>query len=220
MNEDKIRQIATDVFNSMSNQSQFNVASIPVHTHNGTDTVKIPPTSVINFVSLPANNISNNTAGVPDPRAGVLSDDNISPFVDALPTVTYPLTVIEGFAPGSYSNFNGGDAPLGTTIGFYDANTLGTVAQLWMALEASHTTELDFTGTVVSGATSATLAVIWIWQSGAYTVKFSNGNIKQVTFTNGATTATWTGGLTSNSTKTFNVDIFTQWFGVDLTLTS
>lgn len=210
MNEDQVRKIVQDEMQ----KAQYNVSNVPFHVHNQIDSPNIPAISVTDFVSLPSNNTSNDTAGVPDPYAGVISDDNISPFEDAFPNVVYPTTVIGGFSPGDYSNFNGGDAPLGTLIGFYNANTLGTVSQLWIALEETHTTELNFTGSVSSGATSATLDVIWIWQDGDYIVKFSNGNTRTVTFSNGATTATWTGGLTSNATAIFNVTIFTQWFEI------
>jgi hypothetical protein len=63
---------------------------------------------------------------------------------------------------------------------------------------------LTFTATIAAGATSATLAtagvaVTWPYTSGAYNVWFSDNEQRLVTFTNGATTATWTGGITNAS---------------------
>ncbi len=217
MERDEIKKLIKEVFQEELGKTQFGVTAVPVHTHNGTDTVKIPPTSVFNFTNLPSNNTSNDRNGVPDPYAGVVSTDNISPFADPVLSIIYPTPVIVGFAPGDYSVFNGGDAPLGSTVAFYENPTSGTLAQLWIALEASHIVDQEqFTGSLALAATSATLAVIWVWQTGEYRVKFSNGNVRQVTFTNGDTTATWTGGLSATATKFFDVTIFTQWFGVDL----
>lgn len=59
---------------------------------------------------------------------------------------------------------------------------------------------LAFTGTVSSGATSATLAASWTGITGGYQVVFSDGETKTVTLTNGATTATWSVGLANTVT--------------------
>lgn len=59
------------------------------------------------------------------------------------------------------------------------------------------TQQLLFTGAPIAGATSATLSGNWTGVTGGYTVGFSDAEIKTVTLTSGATTATWTGGLTN-----------------------
>lgn len=61
---------------------------------------------------------------------------------------------------------------------------------------------VTFTGTVALAATSATLSGAWANPSGAYTVALfetSGGapEIRTITLTNGATTATWSGGLSA-----------------------
>lgn len=61
-----------------------------------------------------------------------------------------------------------------------------------------------FTATVSGGATSATLSAAWPYESGAWNVAFSNGLYRLVTLTNGATTATWSGGLSSSATASAN----------------
>jgi len=227
MDEAKVKQIAEEVakqvFQDQLNQSQFGVTAVPVHTHNGTDTVKIPASSVIDFISLLSRNTSNDTDGIPDAYSGVVSNDNISPFVTVDPTTIYPTPIVGGFGNGGgspdYSVFHGGEAPVGSLVAFYRNSAVSTTAQLWIALEGSSLKEgFQFTGALAMGATSATLAVDWAWISGDYTVKFSNGNTRLVTFTINDSTATWTGGLSAVATDTFNVFIFTQWWGVDLTL--
>jgi hypothetical protein len=54
---------------------------------------------------------------------------------------------------------------------------------------------VTFTGAPAGGATSATLTANWTLPTGAYAVQFSDSEIRLVTLTNGATTATWAIGL-------------------------
>lgn len=61
-----------------------------------------------------------------------------------------------------------------------------------------------WTTTLSAGATSATLTANWTRNTGPWSVTFSNGEQKMVTFTNGATTATWAGGLAAGATASFN----------------
>ncbi len=61
------------------------------------------------------------------------------------------------------------------------------------------------TGTLTTGATSATLLGDWQFLSGVYSTTFENGDIRNVTYTNGATTMTWTGGLSGNSLASVSV---------------
>lgn len=59
-----------------------------------------------------------------------------------------------------------------------------------------------FTGSLSSGATGGTLAATWPYSSGTYSVNFSDGETRYVTFTNGSTTVgAWT-ALTSGATAT------------------
>ena len=63
----------------------------------------------------------------------------------------------------------------------------------------------SFTAGVNSGATSATLNDTWTGTTGAYTIVFSDAEFKSATLTNGATTCTWTGGLSSTVTALFSI---------------
>ena len=56
---------------------------------------------------------------------------------------------------------------------------------------------LTATATLALNAVSATLTVSWAYPTNSQLVTFSNGNQRTVLFTNGSTTITWTGGLTS-----------------------
>lgn len=62
------------------------------------------------------------------------------------------------------------------------------------------TAAVTFTGTIASAATSATLTGNWAGITGQWATTFSNGDVRNVTFTNGATTATWATGLSSGAT--------------------
>jgi len=76
----------------------------------------------------------------------------------------------------------------------------------WMTLTlnevqcASNLATVMFASGPASGATSATLAANWALSSGVWNVLFSTGENRLVTLTNGATTATWSTGLSSNET--------------------
>jgi len=66
---------------------------------------------------------------------------------------------------------------------------------------------LTFTGAPASAATSATLNATWTGTTGAYLVWFVEtaggaNELRSVTLTNSATTATWTGGLAANCNAT------------------
>lgn len=60
---------------------------------------------------------------------------------------------------------------------------------------------LTFTAGLANGATSGTLTGNWTSTTGPWLVAFSNGDSRVVTLTNGATTATWSTGLTSSATS-------------------
>lgn len=221
-NEQKMREIAKQVFNEELLKTQFGFNSIPFHVHNQTDSPRIPPTSVINFVALPSKNTSNDPDGVPSSYSGVASVDNVSPFVSVNPPIVYPTSVVEGFGNGGgspdYSVFHGGNATTGTVVPFYRASSASTTAEFWVCMTSSFVSEFNFTAVVAMGATSATLAVAWAYQTGAYKVTFSNGDVRDVTLTINATTATWTGGLSSGATAVFNAEVYAQWWGVELPL--
>lgn len=60
--------------------------------------------------------------------------------------------------------------------------------------------------TVAVSATSATLAQAWTPASGTWSVTFSGGDTKTVTFTNGSTAISWTGGLAAAATTTARIN--------------
>lgn len=80
------------------------------------------------------------------------------------------------------------------TIADYTTGTIVTVP---------YTT--TFTAVVAEDDTSATLSGAWALTTGEYQVTFSNGDIRVVTLTNGATTATWDNGLSAAATATITV---------------
>lgn len=80
-----------------------------------------------------------------------------------------------------------------------------TVGWMSLALEeiqcGSAAATVTFTAGLAAAATSGTLAVAWPYPTGAWNVNFSNGDWRLVTLTNGATTATWSTGLSGAATS-------------------
>lgn len=134
MNEQQVKDIATQVFKDLSTQAQFNVTPVPIHLHNQIDSPKIPPTSVTGFVALPANNPN----GVVSPVT--LDTQKVNNFdttkgINQQPLYAYPLNIIYGYGVGVHSAFNGGDASEGSVICFSNA---GTTAQLFIKVQTGN----------------------------------------------------------------------------------
>lgn len=79
------------------------------------------------------------------------------------------------------------------------------IADVTTALVTDTSYSTTFTGVLAEGATSATLSGAWGLTTGEYQVTFSNGDIRIVTFTASATTATWDDALSSSATATITV---------------
>jgi hypothetical protein len=60
--------------------------------------------------------------------------------------------------------------------------------------------DLTATGTFAVAATTGTLTASWSYPTGQSYVNFSSGEQRLVTFTNGSTAMTWSGGLTETAT--------------------
>ena len=85
---------------------------------------------------------------------------------------------------GAAIEYNGGGGTPSTTIGL---RVLGQTAAI------------TFTGALVA-ATSATLTSAWTLDaSGVYKVTFSDGSVRNATFTNGGTSVTWSGAVTATA---------------------
>lgn len=73
------------------------------------------------------------------------------------------------------------------------------------------------TAVIAASATSATLSSAWEGTTGALTSYFSDGSSKSITYTNGSTAITWTGGITGDveaSVRTFLTDTGISTIGV------
>ena len=66
-------------------------------------------------------------------------------------------------------------------------------------------TVLTLTANLAVGATSATLTANFLYVTGAFSVTFSSGEVRSVTLTSGAKTATWTNALTVATLNTISV---------------
>lgn len=89
--------------------------------------------------------------------------------------------------------------PGNSFAGFPTAYDGAQIRQFYFTPQTTATA--TFTTSLSIGATSATLTANWTLSTGPWITTFSNGDVRYVTFTNGATTATWTGGLSSSATS-------------------
>lgn len=69
----------------------------------------------------------------------------------------------------------------------------------------SATDFVTVTGSFSGGEVSATLTSAWPNQGGVFSTSFSNGDVKSVTYSNGSTAITWTGGLSGAATANLTV---------------
>lgn len=131
MIREESRVVATEVYEEMG--TQYGVASVPAHEHNGVDTNKISPSSITSFI--PINGID--VAGSPA-KSGVFSTTNLASQLVNTPTaiVKNPATtyipqipIIYGHGVGVASQFNGGEALDGTMI-FFDNGA--SISGLWV----------------------------------------------------------------------------------------
>jgi hypothetical protein len=79
-------------------------------------------------------------------------------------------------------------------------STLATASDFNLVVTGWRQVPVIFTGSV--SGTSATLSANWAYPNGAYNTWFSDNEQRSVTYTNGATTAAWSGAL--NNTVTAN----------------
>lgn len=74
--------------------------------------------------------------------------------------------------------------------------TNGVATATW--IPATVGTLFYLVNSLSAGATSAILQTAWTYPTGVYLTSFSDGSTKSVTYTNGSTATSWTGGLVQN----------------------
>jgi hypothetical protein len=104
----------------------------------------------------------------------------------------YIISSYYGYIAG---NWRSGVTAYGTTTGgediaFHGGNVSGN----------NSATAITFTGSISANATSATLNTNWTLPTGIFLTCFSDGEIIPVTYTNGATTATFATAISNNVT--------------------
>jgi len=131
--QQEAKKAAQDVYNQKG--TQYNIPSVPTHSHNNIDSPSLPATSINGFAPLPAT-----VGGVVSP--GTLGNQGVAQGAinvgyGYLATgvqasfLAYPLTVIYGHGAGADSAFNGGDAPEGTVL-FFNNGDNQALNQLWV----------------------------------------------------------------------------------------
>jgi hypothetical protein len=111
----------------------------------------------------------------------------------------------------SPTDFAGGDAPVGTMVVFVNQDT--GVTELWVRVNTVpgfSSGSFTLTGSVSSGATTATLTSSWAQRSGSYWIRFSSGEKQLGNFTSGSTSITF-GAVTAAATSTITVSAVGWW---------
>lgn len=212
MDELEIRKIAEDVFKQMSQQSQYDVPDTPYHEHNATDASQLNSGNIKYFFPLNADagGILNPNVSTGRPLFFNQSPRDVSRKIASIPV--YPLPVISGDLGSETLSFQGGKAPDGTLVLFLD---VGGFLQLWASfndvwygvnMQEFTLVTLALTGSLLAGATSATLLEPWGYVTGFYSIEFSNGNTRTGHMINGTAAFTWTGGgLSSGAAATIQI---------------
>lgn len=69
-------------------------------------------------------------------------------------------------------------------------------------------TTVTATGSFSSSDTTGTLTAVWPYQTATIPGTFSNGDERDIVFSNGSAGISWTGGLTGSATSTITIDAF------------
>jgi hypothetical protein len=131
MDEARIKTLIDQGIQTYMNNKQFNLSKVPNHEHNGTDTVKVPVSSIKEAIP-----ITGSAGGVFN--SAILGDQTINRLYNSNtsnPSFVYslPSNIIYGFGVGVDSAFNGGLAEEGTMIVFSN----GALSTLWFMLDGT-----------------------------------------------------------------------------------
>lgn len=144
---------------------------------------------------------------------GIFSDNMADDGVIQYCSPTFIESNIESFAKVGVRNKQGGITVLKSTflahapdVVAFDCTPANTSTLSSLDNDSSFTNTaspivVNFTAGLSIGATSATLSTPWALTTGVWQVQVSDGEIRGMTLTNGATTCTWTGAMTGTSTQ-------------------
>ena len=96
-------------------------------------------------------------------------------------------------------NYNGVGAIPIKKGDYYDLET-GDIFKNQQTYLQFNVKAVTFNAVLAMAATSGTLSANWPYKTGVYSVVFSNADRRDVTLTNGATSATWVAGLSAGAT--------------------
>lgn len=144
--------------------------------------------------------------------------------VDSVGTDSYAITLtptLSAYSDGLQIHFEAGTANTGPSTlnidslgaipiinGDYYATITGDILEDQKVTGLVSVKSVTFNAVFTGGETSGTLSSNWTYKTGVYSVEFSNGDRRDVTLTKGATSATWSGGLSGAATASAEA----QWF--------
>lgn len=127
MSEEQIRAIIQDELQKYSQNNMFDVSNVPIHTHNGTDSVPIPISSILTSIPIDATAAGVLNENVLDSQK--VNNEYTTGRKNPQSIYVLPVNVIYGNGVGIHSAFNGGDAEPGTMVFFENGLTL---SGLWI----------------------------------------------------------------------------------------
>lgn len=200
MNEEQIRKIAMEVFNESSFRSQFSPSQTTFHTHNGIDSSRVNQSDLVTSDKYIA--FATATAGY--------ATLQVTTTPTSIQFYGFAANNADGTSPTKRAICNG-NAQLGvcyTALNSTDLTPGASGQSSFIQASNSLYTEatdvtgipLTTTGALSTGNTSATLTANWTYVTTTQSILFSNGDRRNVSLTNGSTSISWTGGLSSNAT--------------------
>ncbi len=112
--------------------TQYNVAAVPTHTHNGVDSLNFPALNLSGFYALPSTPGGVVSPGLLGNQGVAQGSTNIGYGYQATGAQAtfpvFPVPIIYGHGVGVDSQFNGGSAPEGSIVIF---DNPGSVHQIW-----------------------------------------------------------------------------------------
>lgn len=169
---------------------------------DGGDPLVVKPSQILSLISSGSLNYAVDSVGT-DSYA-ISLPTTLTSYVDGLPVDFEAGTACTG--PSTLNIDSLGAIPIKT--GDYIDTITGDILEDQKIIGLVSVKAVTFTAVFTGGETSGTLTANWGYKTGTYSVEFSNGDRRDVTLTKGATTASWSGGLSGAATASAEA----QWY--------
>lgn len=122
MNEEDIKKLIQQGIETYMQNKQFTVSKIPAHKHNGTDTNRLPISSIEESIALQGKGNGMLSPSILLGRK--VNNEFLSNTKNPNAIYILPINVIYGYGAAEYSTFSFGDVLPGTIVFFDNGVTL------------------------------------------------------------------------------------------------